>query len=207
MSPTPTSKQAYHHGDLKRALLDAAMTVIAERGTAQLTLRGIAREAGVSHAAPYRHFASKTELIGSVAAQAFWSLSEYLDQRLAPLNSPLEKFETLGLAYVEFAAQDHARFQLMFGSELPPKEDHEELKEASDSTYQRLAHIVKDCQAQGLLRSGDPESLALTAWSLSHGLAVLVVDKQVSVRDDADLEKMVRQAAADLFSGLRPLRE
>tara|TARA_Y100000589_G_C26874519_1_gene515327 strand:+ start:133 stop:684 length:552 start_codon:yes stop_codon:yes gene_type:complete len=183
------------------------MKVIAEHGTAHLTLRGIAREAGVSHAAPYRHFASKSDLIGSVAAQAFQSLSEYLDERLAPLESPLAKFETLGLAYVEFAAQDHARFQLMFGSELPPKEAHEELKIASDGTYQRLEGIVQDCQSQGLLRAGDPEALALTAWSMSHGMAVLVVDKQVAVRDSSELEKMVRLAAADLYAGLRPVSE
>ena len=201
----PEAKQNYHHGDLKRALLDSAMTLIAEIGTTKLTLREIARRAGVSHAAPYRHFQNKTDLIGSVAAQAFRALSEYLDERLAPFENPLTRFEALCLAYVKFAAEYPDRFQMMFGADLPPKSKHPELQSASDGSYQRLVRVVSECQEQGLLREGDSEALALTGWSMSHGLAVLIVEGQLEISSDEELEAIVRASASNLYIGLRPL--
>ena len=206
MTKASKTKQHYHHGDLKRALLECALLVIAEQGTSKLTLREIARRAGVSHAAPYRHFANKSELLGAVAAHAFRTLKEFLEAKLEDRTDKLEQFETLCLGYVQFAAQFPDHFQLMFESELPQKSDHLELREASRASYQILVDVVSECQALGLLRSGEAEELALTAWSMSHGLAVLFVDKQLVIRTPQELDDIVRMSARNLFIGLRSTR-
>lgn len=203
MSQRKMRKRSYHHGDLRRALLEAALTVITEQGTHKLTLREIARRAGVSHAAPYRHFANKTDLLGAVAAQAFRALKHFLEDKVSAFDDPLMQFETLCIGYVQFAAQFPDQFQLMFEAELPRKSDHMELKEASVASYDMLVHVVSNCQSKGYLRDGEPEELALTAWSMSHGLAVLFVDKQLVIQTPDELDAVVRHSARHLYHGLK----
>lgn len=195
-------KAAYHHGNLRQALLSHAFDVIAEHGTSKLTLRELARRAGVSHTAPYRHFANKTELLGSVAAEAFRHFRSFLEQHMAEHTDALERLEALCLGYVEFAVQHPDRFSLMFDPELPNKSIHEELQKTSMDSFQLLINAVKTCQNDGILRDAHPEDFALTAWSMSHGLAVLYSEGQLRVRHGEDLEKIVRRAAKNLYLGL-----
>lgn len=195
-------KLKYHHGNLRQALLSHAFDVIAQKGSAKLTLRELARRAGVSHTAPYRHFASKTDLLGSVAAEAFRDFRTFLETKMEQQEDALQRLEALCIGYVFFAVQHPDRFSLMFDPELPKKSVHEELQKTSMDSFQLLLDAVIQCQKVGVLRAANPEDFALTAWSMSHGLAVLYSEDQLLVKYDEDLEKIVRRAAHNLYRGL-----
>jgi len=202
---SPAAKRNYHHGDLRRALLDAAWRLVAEKGLAALTLRELARAAGVSHAAPYHHFPSRTALLDALAEEGFAGLDRAMGEAKAgpatgeqaaeaatpgpgdPLPSPAEPGQTprpvegaevmvrLGRAYVDFACAHPEQLQVMFRprhheSEGPPPPA---LVEIGAQAYGHLADAVRVCQTQGLAPAGDPDELALSAWSLVHGFASL----------------------------------
>ena len=114
MSIPAKDKKPYHHGDLRDALLREATAAIREQGPSAITLRAIARRAGVSHAAPYRHFKNKEGLIAAVSAQGFAQLTQVLLQAQAPFENPLTRFERLSRAYVQFAVANTEIFRLMF---------------------------------------------------------------------------------------------
>ena len=200
---SPAAKRTYHHGDLRRALLEAAWRLVAEKGLAALTLREVARAAGVSHAAPYHHFPTRTALLDALAVEGFAGLDRAMaeacpaagDQAAEaatpgpgdPVPSPAEPGQTprpvdgadvmvrIGRAYVDFACAHPEQLQVMFrprhhDSEGPPPPA---LAEIGAKAYGHLADAVRVCQAQGLAPAGDPDELALSAWSLVHGFASL----------------------------------
>ena len=176
----------YHHGDLRRALLEAARQLVAERGLNGFTLRQVARLAGVSHAAPYHHFADKAALVAALAEESFAELAGALQAAWGDTaGEPLEGLQAMGLAYVRFAVSHPAEFRFMFRPELrnptvqtsqiEPAEA-QAVERAGLAAYQALVDGIVACQEAGLVAPGDPGPLALTAWSTVHGLAVLLVD-------------------------------
>lgn len=186
---SPAAKRNYHHGDLRRALLDAAWRLVAEKGLAALTLREVARAAGVSHAAPYHHFPTRTALLDALAEEGFAGLDRAMAEAKAgpAAGGPAEVGQTprpvdgadvmvrIGRAYVDFACAHPEQLQVMFRprhheSEGPPPPA---LAEIGAQAYGHLADGVRVCQAQGLAPAGDPNELALSAWSLVHGFASL----------------------------------
>jgi len=186
---SPAAKRTYHHGDLRRALLDAAWRLVAEKGLAALTLREVARAAGVSHAAPYHHFPTRTALLDALAEEGFAGLDRAMAEAKAgpAAGGPAEVGQTprpvdgadvmvrIGRAYVDFACAHPEQLQVMFRprhheSEGPPPPA---LAEIGAQAYGHLADGVRVCQAQGLAPAGDPNELALSAWSLVHGFASL----------------------------------
>ena len=186
---SPAAKRTYHHGDLRRALLDAAWRLVAEKGLAALTLREVARAAGVSHAAPYHHFPTRTALLDALAEEGFAGLDRAMAEAKAgpAAGGPAEVGQTprpvdgadvmvrIGRAYVDFACAHPEQLQVMFRprhheSEGPPPPA---LAEIGTQAYGHLADGVRVCQAQGLAPAGDPNELALSAWSLVHGFASL----------------------------------
>ena len=171
----------YHHGDLRRSLLAAALKLLAHEGPTGVTLRGVAKMTGVSQAAPYRHFASREALLAAVATEAFQGLSEAMaDGAKAAGDSPIEQFQGMGVAYVGYAARDPFRFRLMFGTDVGRKTDYPELEQAARQSFKQLLDGVVTCQQAGAIRQGATEALALLAWASVHGLAELVIDKQVA---------------------------
>ncbi|RKH08417.1 TetR/AcrR family transcriptional regulator [Corallococcus sp. CA053C] len=174
-------KARYHHGDLRQALVDAALTLISEEGFGALTLREVARRAGVTHAAPYRHFADKEALLEAVSQQGFRTMSREMRERMARVSGPLEQLSAAGVAYVLFAVRHPPHFRVMFGPHFtrPPQPD---AAEEGTNAFQLLVGCIEAGQAAGLLRAGESRRLTLTAWSLVHGLASLLVDRQL---DDA----------------------
>jgi AcrR family transcriptional regulator len=168
-------RKRYHHGDLPRALLDAALHIV-EKRTEALTLRAVARLAGVSQAAPYRHFASKEAILAAVAEDGFRSLMAAMQESLdACGEGPLGRLRAVGLGYVTFATSHPSHFRLMFGRErrtldLPSLRQVATDRSASSSRR-------SDCQRAGPARSEEPAANpALTAWSCVHGLPALLVD-------------------------------
>ncbi|WP_328849373.1 TetR/AcrR family transcriptional regulator [Micromonospora zamorensis] len=157
-----TETRAYHHGDLRRALLAAALEAIAEVGPAALSLRDLARRAGVSHAAPAHHFGDKAGLLTALAAQGF----DLLAQKLIDADDVLEA----GVAYVDFAVTHRAYFEVMFRPELY-RADDAELIAARERSGAALRSRVATLPTGGA--PGDPDRDALAAWSIAHGFATL----------------------------------
>ena len=159
----------YHHGNLREALLEAADDLLADRGAQALTLRDVARAAGVSHAAPYHHFASLDELLAVVAERAFIVLGEALDKALV-CEDTQDRLLRISSAYVACARARPAHFRLMFGPLLARKNDFPGLKAAAERSFGQL--LAAACAHDPL---NGPE-LALTGWSLVHGLSHLMID-------------------------------
>lgn len=168
-----TSEQTdrYHHGDLRRALVDAAMELLAEGGTEALGLRELARRVGVSAAAPYRHFKDKQALIQAVAAAGFERFYTEVEGAKDGLP-PDEQFAAMAEAYVRFALRYPRLYKLMFSSELGRFED-KDLRRAADAAYASLAVAAakEDPEAPG--------EAAIAAWAFVHGLSMLLLDGQL----------------------------
>ena len=169
-------KPRYHHGDLRRALIDASLALISEEGFSALTLREVARRAGVTHAAPYRHFADKEALLAAVAEEGFRSMAAQMRERMAQESGPAERLIACGVAYVLFAVQHSAHFRVMFGPHFVQPEKHEGRSLEGVNAFGLLMQCLTEGQQAGVFRPGDTLSLALGAWSLVHGLASLMVD-------------------------------
>ncbi|MCV7298291.1 TetR/AcrR family transcriptional regulator [Mycobacterium barrassiae] len=187
--------RGYHHGDLKRALTTAALQLVQEKGPNGFTLREVARRAGVSTAAPYRHFADKAQLLAAAAAQGFVQLHEALDAVTATDLS--EQVLAMGRAYVRWAIAHPDYYQVMFGPELD-NTDSPEVREAGERGFTDLLDAIVRCQAAGLLPAGDPKDLAGPIWSLLHGVSTLTIGRHLSnvgIREDAEAltERALRQ--------------
>jgi AcrR family transcriptional regulator len=170
--PAPAARP-YHHGNLRQSLLRATAELIERQGPAALSLREVARQAGVSHAAPAHHFGDKAGLLTALAAQGFELFTTALSQaRDAAGADPMERFAATGRAYVLFAARHRAHFEVMFRPELVHPADPA-LAQASGAAYAVLTQVIAEAQASGYAAEMDPEVLATTAWSTAHGLATL----------------------------------
>jgi AcrR family transcriptional regulator len=166
----------YHHGDLKRSLVEEALAVIAETRHPSFTLRDLAKRVGVSHAAAYRHFASKEALLAAVAEEGFRLLHADLSATQERDRGPLDVLLAKGMAYAQFAADRPAHFRVMFGPEPADKSGFPSLLEITRETYRSLLSSVVACQAAGHLEDADPELISVVAWSAVHGVSALLVD-------------------------------
>ena len=169
-------KPHYHHGDLRRALIDASLALISEEGFNALSLREVARRAGVTHAAPYRHFADKEALLAAVAEEGFRSMAAQMRERMAQQSHPAERLIACGVAYVLFAVQHPSHFRVMFGPHFVDHSKHEGLGIEGSKAFALLVQCLTEGQQAGVLREGDTLEMALGAWSLVHGLSSLLVD-------------------------------
>ena len=174
------AKKTYHHGDLKNALIRAGVEILAEQGVGGLSLRQVALRAGVSHAAPYAHFADKQSLIAAISTDGFQRLYEKLaDAANANRADPRQQLLETANAYLEFAADDPARFKVMFSGILEQEKDYPEFVEASQTNYELVVEIVQTCQAAGVLPPGPAERTAISIWATVHGLAALALERQI----------------------------
>jgi AcrR family transcriptional regulator len=184
--------------------VDAALGLVEREGTPALTLRAAARLAGVSQAAPYRHFADKQALLAAVAEEGFRAMTAAMRRGMSPHEgAPLLKFRALGLAYVGFSRRHPAHFRVMFGTELADRSTHPSLAEAAREAFTLLVAAVEECQKAGFAREGDPEALAMTAWSTVHGLSALIVNGQLGARG-AQVDELAERVTQNLFLGLGP---
>jgi AcrR family transcriptional regulator len=191
--------RAYHHGNLRRELLDAAMRLFAERGRFDFTMRELARSAGVTHNAPYRHFADRWALLDAIAGEGFTALRDATVEAAAAHDEPRARIQRLGEAYVRFASEHPDVFRLMF---LRPLEDASpELRTAARASYAVLEETIATAHAGGLLTpDATPRETTLAAWSLVHGLASLIVGGQVKATPRG-MSKRVAAIAAIFCDG------
>ena len=190
---------SYHHGDLRRALIDAAAALVAKGGPAAVSLREAARAVGVSHAAPYRHFASREALLAAVATLGFEELGRRLE--LAREQSPPhERLQALGAVYVRFALERRGAYLLMFGDAVE-KADHPELQATARRAFGILEEVV---QAETGPKTARPAAAA--AWALVHGLAHLAADRQFApdlAGTPQRLNRLIEAATGIFLTGLR----
>ena len=184
---TSTGK-TYHHGDLRTALVAATLDLLAEAGTDAVSLRAVARRAGVSAMAPYRHYPDKESLLAAAAAHGFEGLRATLRQAdsAAP---PGQALVAQAVAYVRYALDNPALFRLMFGPRHLGK--HPNLSTAGDSAYAVLADRV----AADTPDRTDHNARALGCWALVHGLAFLFLDGRISETGFAAPEDLTRAVA------------
>lgn len=176
--------RSYHHGDLRRAVLDAALDVVESNGPAAISMRDLARRAGVSHAAPAHHFGDKRGLLTAIAIEGFETLAEYL--------SIADELRELGVAYVRFATENPAHFEVMFRRDLCHADDP--------------ALVAARARTAGMLSGGvdtvvpdDSRSAGLAAWSLAHGFATLWRGGSIA---DGSATETFRAISQHLFRGL-----
>jgi AcrR family transcriptional regulator len=196
---------SYHHGDLRRALVDSALEILVSEGASALSLRGVARKAGVSQAAPYHHFADRDELLAAVAEAGFRLLLSRLE-RARDLRSPNPRraMQDYAVTYVRFAVEYPAYYRLMFGHQLAERSPYPELRLAVRELRAIFGDAVSALQLRGLARRGDPAELALTVWSLMHGLTMLLIDGQMrsDLGDTSDADRLIREQTELLLHGM-----
>ena len=181
--PRRPRRSTYHHGDLPRALRDAATRLLAERGSDGLTLREAARLVGVNHAAAYRHFTDKRALLAAVDEEGYAKLGREMHEADVGTGraDPGERLRRIGTAYVAFARADPALFALMTGPRLNEDGRFPSLERALRDGVEALETPLRDGQAAGLLREGPIEPIALGLLMLIHGYAQMVLTRRVRV--------------------------
>lgn len=203
MPRSPRARRAYHHGDLRRSLVAAATRLLDRHGPQGVTLRGAARQAGVSQAAPYRHFAGKEALLAAVAAEAFLALKEACAAAVASdPGDPIHRLEIVAITYVRFAVDHPARYRLMWAP-TPRGRDHPVLADAARSSGEPLLLALLECLPPAT-RSEAPVERLFVLWSLLHGLTGLVLDEQLphEVLERVPVEELVRRALQVSLDGL-----
>ena len=183
----PRRKRAgqYHHGDLRRALIDQALRTIDKHGVDGLTLRAVGEALGVSRTALYRHFSDKQSLIAAVAREGFRTLRLNLLEAWEREGRGQAGFQAMGEAYLAFAVANPSHYRVMFGRFLESCLRDPELLQEAEGAFQALVDALVAQQREGLARRDDPLLLARFVWSVVHGGAMLTIDGQLPPDDGA----------------------
>jgi AcrR family transcriptional regulator len=199
-----TERETYHHGDLRQALIGAALKIVCEKDAESVSLREVARRVGVSHAAPYRHFADKEALLAAVAQEGFQMLHHTLEAVLHKSSvAPIERLQLIGVAYVDFALQHSSHYRLMFGAYgTTAAHQNPELTQVATQAFMVLVDCVELGQQAGVIRLDDSKQLALAAWSLTHGLAMLLMDGQIPIATSDPVAPLANFITQILVEGL-----
>lgn len=191
-------KFKYHHGNLREALLAAALDILATDGIDGLSLRSLARATGVTQAAPYSHFRDKDELLAAVAETGFQRLALGMAEAAAGAKAVQEKIEKLACAYARFAVENKPLFGIMFGRELADMKRFPTLAMTAGKSYALIsAALSQRTAAQG---GEDARFLTTAVWSLCHGLTMLIVDGKMTPEQigAADLDALMKRSIATL---------
>lgn len=196
-----SERTSYHHGNLREALLQAAFGLVDSQGVEGLSMRALARETGVSSAAPFRHFADKQLLLNAVAEKASEELQQKLNEAARDRDDALTQFRAMTVAYVRFAAEHPHLFRLV---QSTPSVSGAFLGEVNDERRLKLIALIYEGQNAGLIPDADPELIALSSEALTHGLARMIVDRHPRVRDlsSEDARKLALAATQLLQSGI-----
>jgi AcrR family transcriptional regulator len=192
-------ERPYHHGNLRTALLAQAQRTVRERGVSELSLRELARDVGVSHAAPRRHFPDRQALLDALAVAGFDRLGAELRAAMASAGDNFQdRLQATSGAYIQFAIEDAELLDLMFAGKH--RESADMLVEAADRAFAVLFELIIQGQADGALEPGDPERVGLVLFATVQGLAALVTSGMV----EADqLNWLLPDAIAHFLRGSR----
>jgi len=203
--PRRKPRDRYHHGDLRRALLDEALRTIQQDGVEALTLRTIGVRLGVSRTALYRHFTDKRALLSSVATEGFRLLTERL------LNAwkagGIRGFNAMGVAYIRFAMGNPSHYRVMFGGFVDDGPRDDDLMRESTAAFQALVDAIVALQQEGAVRKDDALQLAQFIWAVVHGVSMLIIDGQLA-HQRAPIDDLIQFAVERINTGVaRSLRQ
>ena len=190
----------YHHGNLRRALLDEALGTIRTEGVDALTLREIGARVGVSRTALYRHFADKRALLDAVATEGFRTLRQQLESAWEAGGRRRAALDAMGVAYIRFAAANPSHYRVMFGGFVEPAASAPELAAEAAGAFDALVLALAALQQSGAVRADGPAVMAPYVWAVVHGVAMLVIDGRL--RDSGDVEALTAYAISRLGSGI-----
>ena len=195
-------RRSYHHGNLRRALLDEALSTIRAEGVDALTLREIGARLGVSRTALYRHFADKNALLRAVATEGFRTFRQKLVAAWEEGGRGPEAFDAMGVAYVRFAIQNPSHYRVMFGGFVDPKACEPELAAEAAGAFQALVDALVALQRDGIIRGDNTVTMARFVWAVVHGVAMLGIDGQL--REPGSVEELMQYALKGLSRAVRP---
>jgi AcrR family transcriptional regulator len=199
--PARKPRSRYHHGDLRRALLDEAVRTIRQDGVDALTLREAGRRLGVSRTALYRHFRDKSALLAAVARDGFQRFRQDLVDAWIAGGQDRDGFERMGRAYVSFAAANPSHYRVMFGAFSDLCDKDPALQADAAAAFQVLVDAIQTLQAAGEIRADDPQQLAYFIWAAVHGVASLAIDGQLGP-DAKARDTLAAFAIERLFTGI-----
>jgi AcrR family transcriptional regulator len=176
MFAVPRKRRAYHHGNLRASLIATGLELIEEKGIQALTLREIGARLGVSRSAAYRHFADKAGLLGEICEAGFTEFADALQNARDSAESGFaSRLSAMGVAYVRFAADHHAHFEVMFGGAFEPRDSP-----AGARAFGILEGTIREGQLSGDVRPGDSTELARLVWSMVHGISMLKFNRDLA---------------------------
>jgi AcrR family transcriptional regulator len=193
-------RRPYHHGNLRRALLDEALATIRAEGVDGLTLREIGARLGVSRTALYRHFADKRALLSAVATDGFRMLRQQLVTAWEEGGRGRAAFDAMGAAYIRFAAANPSHYRVMFGGFVDPKACEPELAAEAAGAFQALVDALAALQRDAVVHDDDTVRMARFVWAVVHGVAMLGIDGQL--REPGAVEELMRYALERLGTGI-----
>lgn len=205
--PIQHKKDAYHHGDLRRALIDAAAKLAAKNGVAGVTIRKVVGITGVSHAAPYHYFPSREALLAAVAEEGFSRFDAAQEEAIRSAGpNPRDQLRALGISYVRFAISNPYYFRVMFRPEFRKLEGYPALAVLSSRIFDRLINTVHASMARSGVPDSDPVLPSILAWSAVHGLASLWLDGPLMTRSPAGarIETIAHWVATAVTDAITP---
>lgn len=196
------ASHSYHHGDLRRAIKESTLEIIGTDGLSAVSLRAIGRRLGVSEAAPYHHFSSKTELFAVIASESYRGLHVAMLNAITSAGSdPFDRLAALARSYVRYGIESRGRYRLMFGEHMIELAEFEEVVAAGRPTRELLQQVVADCVP------GDNEyalTVEHTTWSLVHGVTSLLSEHEIRFGSDTSkAEKLINDSIRMLIAGIR----
>jgi AcrR family transcriptional regulator len=197
-----SATRPYHHGNLRAALLERAVRTVDERGVQALSLRELAREVGVSHAAPRRHFPDRQALLDAISEDGFERLGDALTEAVDRAGTAFgARLHALARAYIAFSTDHPALLELMFAGKQRAGAEH--VRQASDRAFAIALTVIAQAQAGGELAPGDPGRVAIVAFAALQGLASMANGGMI---DQTPVQEVVTDAIDQLLDGLRPRR-
>ncbi|MBT3161350.1 TetR/AcrR family transcriptional regulator [Streptomyces sp. CHA1] len=200
--PDTTERRPYHHGNLRTDLLDAAERSLRAHGAEQLSLRDLARDVGVSHAAPRRHFADRRALLDALAESGFMRLGEDLRAAVNEIDDEYDlpaRLHAFASAYVRFATENAALTGLMNSSKHRPGATA--VAEAAAAAFGQISELIEDGQQRGELEGDDPEETGLVIYATVLGITSMLNSGMI---EPARLEGLVSAAVTQFLRGARP---
>ncbi len=190
--------KTYHHGNLRQALITAAIPVLKKKGVVGLSLRELAKELGVSHGAPYRHFSNKAALLEAIAVTGFVALKDICQKAIDEFpDDPRKQLYQAGIGYILYVTQNPEVADLMFRPGVFSGENAQELRQASEAAVSRLAAIIENGKRKKLYRQHETMDLVLTSLSAVHGLAIFITGGMLL--DPAAPEDMIEALGKKVF--------
>jgi AcrR family transcriptional regulator len=195
-----TPRRPYHHGSLRRGLLDEALATIRAEGVDRVTLREIGSRLGVSRTALYRHFADKRALLAAVATEGFRTLRQQLVAAWAEGGRNRAAFAAMGTAYVRFAIGNSSHYRVMFGGSIDPKVCGPELAAEAAGAFQTLVDALSSLRRAGVVRADDTLTMARYVWAVVHGVSMLAINGQLP--DSGSVDALNLYTSDRLLTGI-----